>query len=412
MQTISVPLQNRSYPIWIENGLINTLPELFKPLNQGQRWVLFSQAEIFIHYGATLVNSLKNDGFSVESIIYPDGEEAKSLTALEGIYSQLIEMGCDRSSTFLALGGGVVGDITGYIAATFMRGVDYIQIPTTLLAMVDSSIGGKTGVNLPEGKNLVGAIWQPKAVVIDPELLHSLPKREVTSAFGEVIKYGAILDRELFDLISENLDDLINLKNPTLIMEVISRCAKLKADIVAEDEREGDNRRILNFGHTIGHALETHFGFDTLRHGEAIAYGMLVAGKLSISGNMGLVGPVVLCEPIIIDGVSDVVAATDVTSSSVVGGAVTRCENLELKLTAPVPASVEQSLPGNGELAGIQFRVKVGIAETVGGLAAPPRNPGCAQVLIDRVRVFCRIKVHVDASRVGLVAGHDDLPAH
>ena len=282
MQTISVPLQNRSYPIWIENDLINKLSELLKPLNQKQQWVVCSQEDIFNHYGKPLINSLKNAGFSVESIIYSDGEEAKSLTVLESIYPQLIEMGCDRSSTLLALGGGVVGDVTGYIAATFMRGVDYIQIPTTLLAMVDSSIGGKTGVNLPYGKNLVGAIWQPKAVVIDPELLNSLPKREVTSAMGEVIKYGAILDKELFDLISENLDNLLEIGNPTLLTDVIARCAKLKADIVADDEREGDNRRILNFGHTIGHALETHFGFDTLRHGEAIAYGMLVAGKLSI----------------------------------------------------------------------------------------------------------------------------------
>ena len=287
MQTISVPLKNRSYPIWIENGLINKLSELLRPLNQDQKWIIFSQKEIFKHYGETLVNSLKNAGFKVESIIYTDGEEAKSLTSLEKMYPQLIELGCDRSSTFLALGGGVVGDVTGYIAATFMRGVDYIQIPTTLLAMVDSSIGGKTGVNLSGGKNLVGAIWQPKAVVIDPELLNSLQKREVTSAFGEVIKYGAILDRELFDLISKNLDNLLDLNNPTLLIEVISRCAKLKADIVSNDEREDDKRRILNFGHTIGHALETHFGFDTLRHGEAIAYGMMAAGNLSVE-NSGL----------------------------------------------------------------------------------------------------------------------------
>jgi len=282
LQTISVPLQNRSYPIWIENDLINKLPELLKPLNQDQKWVVFSQEEIFNHYGKTLINSLQNAGFSVESIIYSDGEEAKSLTVLESIYPQLIEMGCDRSSIFLALGGGVVGDVTGYIAATFMRGVDYIQIPTTLLAMVDSSIGGKTGVNLPAGKNLVGVIWQPKAVVIDPKLLESLPEREISSAMGEVIKYGAILDRDIFDLISSNLEDLLKLANPELLTKVIGRCAKLKADVVAEDEREGGKRRILNFGHTIGHALETNFGFDTLRHGEAVAYGMLAAGKLSI----------------------------------------------------------------------------------------------------------------------------------
>ena len=251
-------------------------------MNQGQKWVVFSQNEIFNLYGNKLIDDLNSSGFQVEKVILLDGERAKSLSTLEDVYSQLIELECHRSSTFIALGGGVVGDATGYIAATFMRGVDYIQIPTTLLAMVDSSIGGKTGVNLLAGKNLVGAIWQPKTVVIDPDLLSSLPKREVTSAMGEVIKYGAIFDRDLFDLISSNLEDLLKLVNPELLTEVIGRCAKLKADVVAEDEREGDKRRILNFGHTIGHALETHFGFDTLRHGEAIAYGMLAAGRISI----------------------------------------------------------------------------------------------------------------------------------
>ena len=251
-------------------------------MNQNQKWVIFSQNEIISLYGNNLRESLKSAGFQVELVVLPDGEKAKSLSALEGIFSQLMEIGCDRSSTFLALGGGVVGDAAGFIAATFMRGVDYIQIPTTLLAMVDSSIGGKTGVNLPAGKNLVGVIWQPKAVVIDPKLLESLPEREISSAMGEVIKYGAILDRDIFDLISSNLEDLLKLANPELLTKVIARCAKLKADVVAEDEREGGKRRILNFGHTIGHALETNFGFDTLRHGEAIAYGMLAAGKLSI----------------------------------------------------------------------------------------------------------------------------------
>jgi len=282
VQSISVPIQNRSYPIWIENGLLVKLPELLKPMNQNQKWVIFSQNAIISLYGNNLRESLKSAGFQVELVVLPDGEKAKSLSTLEGIFSQLMGIGCDRSSTFLALGGGVVGDAAGFIAATFMRGVDYIQIPTTLLAMVDSSIGGKTGVNLPAGKNFVGVIWQPKAVVIDPKLLESLPDREISSAMGEVIKYGAILDRDIFDLIASNLEDLLNLANPELLMEVIGRCAKLKADVVAEDEREGGKRRILNFGHTIGHALETNFGFDMLRHGEAVAYGMLAAGKLSI----------------------------------------------------------------------------------------------------------------------------------
>ena len=281
MQTISVPLQNRSYPIWIEKGLLTKLPELLKPMNQGQKWVIFSQNEIISLYGNSLYKELKSAGFQVELVVLPNGEKAKSLNELEGIFSQLIGIDCDRSSTFLALGGGVVGDATGFIAASFMRGVDYIQIPTTLLAMVDSSIGGKTGVNLPDGKNLVGAIWQPKAVVIDIELLKSLQEREITSAMGEVLKYGAILDRNLFEVVAENLNDILNLSKSELLTEVISRCVKLKVDVVVGDEREGGKRRILNFGHTIGHALETHFGFDILRHGEAVAYGMLAVGKLS-----------------------------------------------------------------------------------------------------------------------------------
>ena len=281
MQTISVALQKRSYPIWIDTGLLKKLPGLLAPMNQGQKWVIFSQDEIFKFYGNELLDDLKAAGFNVNTILLPDDEAAKSLSALEDVYSKLIELGCHRSSTFLALGGGVVGDAAGFIAATFMRGVDYIQIPTTLLAMVDSSIGGKTGVNLPDGKNLVGAIWQPKAVVIDIELLKSLHKREITSAMGEVLKYGAILDRNLFKVIAENLNDILNLSKPELLTEVIGRCAQLKADVVVGDEREGGKRRILNFGHTIGHALETHFGFEILRHGEAVAYGMLAAGKLS-----------------------------------------------------------------------------------------------------------------------------------
>ncbi len=251
-------------------------------MNQGQKWILFSQKNIFNSHGNTLVKNLLLKGYAVETIILEEEEKAKSHHSLENVYSKLVQFGCDRSTTFLAFGGGVVGDVAGFIAATFMRGVDYIQIPTTLLAMVDSSIGGKTGVNLKEGKNLVGAIWQPKAVIIDPELLESLPDREITSAMGEVIKYGAILDKNLLTTLNENIADLLQRKDSGLLEDIIGRCAKVKADIVAKDEREGNLRRILNFGHTIGHALETHFGFDSLRHGEAVAYGMLAAGKLSV----------------------------------------------------------------------------------------------------------------------------------
>lgn len=282
MKTINVELESKAYPIWIEGGILNRLSDLLSPFNNLQKWILFSQKNIINQY-KDLINNLKNDNkIDIEIIQLPEGEDAKSIDQLKKIYSQLIQFGCNRASTFIAFGGGVVGDVTGYVAASFMRGVDYIQIPTSLLAMVDSSIGGKTGVNLPEGKNLVGSIWQPRAVIIDLYLLHSLPNREMISGLGEVIKYGAILDSNLFDLINDNIEDLVKLNNIELLSKVVSRCAELKSEIVSRDERENSRRKILNFGHTIGHGLETYFGFNELRHGEAILYGMLAAGKLSL----------------------------------------------------------------------------------------------------------------------------------
>ena len=282
MKTIRVSLQSQSYPIWIDNGLLNSLPQLFAPMNQGQNWVIFSQDEIYKKFGKDLENVLKKNGFNVSFILIPNGEEAKSLIVMEKLFSKLLQFNCDRSSIFLALGGGVVGDLTGFMAAVFMRGVDYIQIPTTLLAMVDSSIGGKTGVNLCEGKNLIGAFWHPKAVVVDPLLLNTLPKREFTSAMGEIIKYGAIMDKKLFMKVVDNLDNLLNAGKNELISDIIVNCAEIKSKIVEEDEKEYGKRKILNFGHTIGHALETYLGFKNIRHGEAVSYGMLLASRLSL----------------------------------------------------------------------------------------------------------------------------------
>jgi len=282
LKTIRVSLQSQSYPIWIDNGLLNSLPQLFAPMNQGQNWVIFSQDEIYKKFGKDLENVLKKNGFNVSFILIPNGEEAKSLIVMEKLFSKLLQFNCDRSSIFLALGGGVVGDLTGFMAAVFMRGVDYIQIPTTLLAMVDSSIGGKTGVNLCEGKNLIGAFWHPKAVVVDPLLLNTLPKREFTSAMGEIIKYGAIMDKKLFMKVVDNLDNLLNAGKNELISDIIVNCAEIKSKIVEEDEKEYGKRKILNFGHTIGHALETYLGFKNIRHGEAVSYGMLLASRLSL----------------------------------------------------------------------------------------------------------------------------------
>ena len=282
MNKINVNLKNNPYSIFIENELSNTIDRVLDPFNTGQQWVIFSQQFIFEKYGKDIQKKLTNCGFKVEKIILVDGESAKSLSLLENIYSQLINFGCSRDSTFIALGGGVIGDLTGFIAATFMRGVQYVQIPTTLLAMVDSSIGGKTGVNISKGKNLVGSIYQPLVVIIDPRFLHTLPNREIISGMGEVIKYGLALDLKLFQFLNENMDNIINLSSEQVIEEVVIRCAQLKTEIIIEDEFENDRRRILNFGHTIGHALETYFNYDLLRHGEAVAYGMIAASKLSV----------------------------------------------------------------------------------------------------------------------------------
>jgi 3-dehydroquinate synthase len=280
MQTISVALGKRSYPIWVDKGLHTMLPELFRSQNLGQKWVIITHPSIRLLIGQQITDDLTLNGFDVEIIEILEGEDSKSLLAIQSLYSQLIKRKCDRKSTLIALGGGVIGDITGFVASTFMRGINYIQIPTTLLAMVDSAIGGKTGVNLPEGKNLVGAIWQPTAVISDIHCLQSLPKREVVSALGEVIKYGLILDKTFFNELKENLDKLESLDS-AFLTKVIAHCSKLKADIVSQDEAEGGLRQILNFGHTIGHALEKHFGNHILRHGEAVSFGMLVAGQLS-----------------------------------------------------------------------------------------------------------------------------------
>jgi len=264
------------------NGILKKLPDLLQPMNQGQLWVIFSQKYIYKNFGKSLHKELGSNGYRIIHILLDDGERAKTFSSIEKIFSKLISLNCDRSSTFIALGGGVVGDVCGFIASTFMRGINYIQIPTTLLAMVDSSIGGKTGINLPEGKNLVGAFWQPKAVVIDPDILITLPTRELSSAMGEIIKYGVIADKNIIDILLNNMDDLLEIKKPQLLLDIIYDCVKIKAEIIISDEYENDRRRILNFGHTIGHALETFYGFDTLRHGEAIAYGMMAAGYLSI----------------------------------------------------------------------------------------------------------------------------------
>ncbi len=277
MKSVQVNLGSRSYPIHVKSGLLKQTASILSDQNHGQKWVIISQYNLMELFGFDLMTELNESGFNCDYITLPLGEASKSLNEFSRVISQMVEFGCDRKTTILALGGGVVGDVSGFVASSFMRGIDYYQIPTTLLAMVDSSIGGKTGINIAEGKNLVGAIYQPKGVLIDPVILESLSKEEVMAGLGEVIKYGAIWDKAFLIDISTWLEDIDSFP----FEDAIRKSCKIKAEVVSKDEREGDLRRILNFGHTIGHALESHLGYGKIRHGEAVALGMKCAGFIS-----------------------------------------------------------------------------------------------------------------------------------
>ncbi|MDH3265519.1 MAG: 3-dehydroquinate synthase [Gammaproteobacteria bacterium] len=276
-RTISVDLGDRSYPIVIGHGLLGGNFDL-APHLAGNDCLVVSNDTVAPLYLDELLGNLR--GCSVESINLPDGESFKNLETASAILDKLVATRANRDTTVLALGGGVVGDITGFAAACYMRGVAFVQVPTTLLAQVDSSVGGKTGVNHPQGKNLIGAFHQPNIVLIDTDTLETLPDRERRAGLAEVIKYGAIADAEFFGWLEENMPDLLR-KNPEALAHAIGRSCELKAEVVAEDEREAGRRAILNFGHTFGHAIEHCQGYGEWLHGEAVAAGMAMAAELS-----------------------------------------------------------------------------------------------------------------------------------
>ncbi len=280
MRTVHVHLGERSYDILIDSGLLTRLPDLFHQYGVRNRLFLITNNNVFKLHGERLLKGLNDAGFQAIQILVPDGEKYKTLQTLENIYTYLIAQGADRQSTILALGGGVTGDLAGFAAATFHRGVPYIQIPTTLLSQVDSSVGGKTGVNHTQGKNLIGAFYQPHLVCIDTDTLGTLPPRELQSGTYEVLKSGLIYDADFFDYLEDHLDD-IKTRQPEVIENVISRCCEIKAEVTSMDENEADLRRILNFGHTFGHGLEVAAGYGCITHGEAVGYGMIAAVLLS-----------------------------------------------------------------------------------------------------------------------------------
>lgn len=273
--TVTVDLGERSYPIIIGNGLIGDF-DLTDYLDGPDCLVVTNETVAALYLPA--MQKMLPAGRVVESL--PDGEQYKTLKTAEQVLDRLAASQASRDATVIALGGGVVGDIAGFAAACYMRGVAFIQMPTTLLSQVDSSVGGKTGVNHVEGKNLIGAFHQPRLVLIDTDTLKTLPDREFTAGLAEVIKYGAIADSDFFAWLEANMVELKK-KNPEALAQAIHRCCELKAEVVTEDEREANRRAILNFGHTFGHAIENSLGYGEWLHGEAVAVGMLMAAELS-----------------------------------------------------------------------------------------------------------------------------------
>ncbi len=279
MQTLEVSLADRSYPIHIGEHLIGNA-DLILPHLKRKQVAIVSNTTVAPLYMAKIAEPLRTAGVNVIEIILPDGEAHKTNQTLQIIYDHLLQYRCERSTTLIALGGGVIGDLTGYAAATYLRGVPFIQVPTTLLSQVDSSVGGKTGINHPLGKNMIGAFYQPKLVLADINTLKTLPERELSAGIAEVIKYGLIRDADFFDWLETNMSALLALDSAVTSYAVYRSCQN-KAEVVAADEHEQGERALLNLGHTFGHAIENAMGYGVWLHGEAVGTGMMMATTMS-----------------------------------------------------------------------------------------------------------------------------------
>ena len=280
MEIIQVALGDRSYPIYIGTGISGCLGRLLREHPVGARLLLITNTAVRGLYGRAIEESLAEAGFSVTVGEIGDGEEHKTLNTAERLYDLAFTAGLDRTSPVVALGGGVIGDVAGFVAATYMRGVPFVQVPTTLLAQVDSSVGGKVAVNHPRGKNIIGAFYQPRLVLADTVALKTLPPREIRSGLAEVIKYGVIWDASFFSWLEENMDRLLAGCQDALSTAVRESC-RIKAEVVGEDETEAGLRAVLNYGHTAGHAVEALTGYRCYTHGEAVGIGMAVAARLA-----------------------------------------------------------------------------------------------------------------------------------
>lgn len=285
---IPVPLPQQTYQIAIAPGGLTQLglwlqDRSIQSVKLGKKVLIVSNLQIWKHYGEIVQESLAEAGFQVDHFLLPAGERYKTLRSIQKIYDYALALKLERSSTLVALGGGVIGDMTGFAAATWLRGINFVQVPTSLLAMVDAAIGGKTGVNHPQGKNLIGAFYQPRLVLIDPDTLQTLAGREFRAGMAEVIKYGVIWDLELFEQLERcDRTDQYRFMPPEILTKIITRSAQAKADVVTQDEKEAGLRAILNYGHTIGHAIESLTGYRVFNHGEAVALGMVAATDIAV----------------------------------------------------------------------------------------------------------------------------------
>jgi 3-dehydroquinate synthase len=277
---IPVRLGSQSYTIVVERGALPRLAEHLRALRVGRRVALVSSPQIIRLHGKLVADRLREAGFEVSVAEVPDGEAAKQLAVAERCWDSLLQAGLDRTSTVLALGGGAVGDVAGFVAATYMRGVNFVQLPTTVLAQVDASIGGKTAIDHPKAKNLIGAFHQPRLVVVDPLTIDTLPGRDFRSGLAEVVKHGAVLDASYFALLERETASILA-RDPAILEDVIGGSCRLKASVVERDERESDLRAVLNYGHTLGHALEASSGYARWTHGEAVALGMVGEARLA-----------------------------------------------------------------------------------------------------------------------------------
>lgn len=281
MEKVHVDLGPRSYDIEIGSGNLKDVARFCDAEQDDAHAVIVTDSNVDELYSESVGDALQEAGAQVDVLVAEAGEQSKSPEVAADLWEQLLDQGADRKTVVIALGGGVVGDLAGFVAATFSRGLRFVQVPTTLLAQVDSSVGGKVGVNLPGGKNLVGAFWQPRGVIIDVSVLDSLPEREFRAGMAEVVKYGVIQDAEFFAYLEKNID-AINNRDPDVLTYIVKRCCRLKADVVEKDEREETGlRSILNYGHTFCHAFEAGTNYEELLHGEGVAIGMMCAARLA-----------------------------------------------------------------------------------------------------------------------------------